>query len=106
MESCDQCAKLEFDACDSVIQISTGLDSGTYELWLKDRYNDYHTQTVTVNANGDASIDLTAFDIAFTPHSGNVEISFREIGVYNIDLMLNIEGNSYDCIILSFYDKN
>lgn len=106
MEVCENCKEISFDACSTVIQVETGLSAGSYQAWLLDKFDNYHVITSTVNANGDASIDLTSYDITFTPYSGSFKLTFRESTAYDEDLPLNIAGNSYGCILLSFYNRS
>lgn len=106
MESCGSCFEYFFACSSTVIQLETGLSAGTYQAWLKDRYNDYHVISSTVNANGDATLDLSAFDIAFSSHSGAFELTFRDSTVYGVDKQLAIDGNNYNCILLSFYEQS
>lgn len=106
IDHCQSCFERSFDYCSIGIQISTGLDSGTYQAWLKDKFDNYYVQTVTVNANGDTTLTMASFDVTVTPYSGKYELTFRISTAYDEDLELYIEGNTYQCILLSFHDKS
>lgn len=106
MDICNLCKEVKFDSCSGVVQVETGLSAGTYQAWILDKFDNFHVVTSTVNANGDASIDLDAYDITFTPYSGSFILTFRLSSAYDEDLSLDIAGNSYNCILLSFYTRS
>jgi len=106
LDHCQSCFERKFNYCETGIQLSLGLDAGSYVAWLKDKFDNYYTQTVTVNSNGDTTLTMASFDVTVTPYSGKYELTFRESTAYDTDLELYIEGNTYQCILLSFYDKS
>lgn len=106
MDICGECKEMRFPCDSTTVQIETGLDAGDYQAWIRDIHDNYHLASANVNSNGHASLSLTAFDLAFTPYGGKYYLTFRESTAYDEDLELNIDGNPYNCILLSFYKRD
>lgn len=108
---CDICAELEFPACTASITLDVGLaPAGDYYVWLTDK-ND-HSYVLNYQAAGDGSIIVllsdfvSVFGLSFIKSSGVWELSVSDNESTDSSEILTINGSSYPCINISFFDLN
>lgn len=105
---CDLCYEMTVEACYSALFVEAGLTPATsYTAWIEDKNERLYTQTVTTDAGGDFTLDLSAFDEGmFNAFSGSYLLTVSTSATSQTIEELTIQGQAYQCIKVSFQDIN
>ena len=107
LSQCESCYVMTADTCSETVTLAVGLTPATeYVIWMQDKFNTTYNQIITSDGSGSLVLDLSAVDLAFTPYSGSYELSVSTSYYTNTTEQLTIATVNYNCINLSFYNKN
>jgi hypothetical protein len=107
MGCCTDCYELIADACTGLtLTVATSFtEDDEYIVWVTDKFGNIDQQTVTVDANGDFTLDLALFTdsgYGFNPYSGSFFLTVSTSATQDTGEIITIGGENYTCIKLNF----
>lgn len=108
---CDICFEKLWQSCQNdVVTIAAGLDISTgYNIWIKDKWDNWYMGFVQTDFSGSFDIDFSTspFDqISTNSFAGPLYIIVSLNDKEPIAETMTINGSKYPCIELSFFDLN
>lgn len=105
MSFCSTCLEVILQSCPETIQVK-GLTAATEYYWIiTTKFGKLYQKLTTTDAEGVLTIDCSILpEGMLNPHAGAFRLEVRAGANYLTIIPLTLDGESYDCLMLSFAD--